>query len=230
MGSELFSLLNNMALDGLAIHAGPEEEGKTRTISLGIAHILTKLNTTKGIILENLSLSIPHFDMNGDIPTLLTHSCIAVESLTLKISQAWVNEILGNSRAAFEEENVHDLEVVFLPAKLLVRGSYKKGVAFPFSVEIKTGVKDNRLAIELSHFNLMEILPLPQWIQNILIDIFKDKLRHQFVDIQDHIFLIDIIAASPIPVEMTIKDFRVEKEILVLEIGKVPKDAGACQE
>jgi hypothetical protein len=225
MGSELFSLLNDVALDGLSIHVSPEEYGKTDTINVGIVHLLMKLSTTKGITIENLSLSIPSIDFKGDMATLLTSTTIVVESLVIKIAQPWVNEVLKKYRAAYEETDLHDLEVVFLPKKLLVRGSYKKGVAFPFSIEIKTGIKNNKLAIELAHFNLMEILPLPQWVQNSLIDIFKDKLKQRFVDIQDHIFLIDVIAASPIPLELTIKDFRVEKETLVLEVGKLPKEA-----
>ncbi|MDQ7822161.1 MAG: hypothetical protein RDV48_05135 [Candidatus Eremiobacteraeota bacterium] len=170
-----------------------------------------------GFVIDNLSLVLQDFTPGAREPQERSFSRVAVESLAITIPQQWVNDEIEKQEQSLAEKDLTDMAISFLPGKIVVRGAVKKGASFPFSVEIKTGVQENKLMAKLAQFNLMEILPLPAFIQNFLIDLFKEKIRSRFVDIKNHLFLIDVVSAIPFPLDIAIKSFRVEKDYLILE-------------
>jgi|GEM_PF-1852673 len=224
MGLELLSLFNSLSLGTLKIHAEPGQDAILDRVTLSIDGLILKNPRTKGILIESLRMRMENFNTSLLPAEALPLSTITLEQMRIKIAQSFFNDLVLRNRDVYEPKGIRDVEVVLLNKKLIVRGCLKKGASFPFSVEIKTKAVKNKLVIKLSQFNLMEMLPLPGWLQNVLLDIATDKLCHPFVEIKEHHdFHIDVLAALPFPVKMDIKDFRVEKDAMVLEFEYVEK-------
>jgi hypothetical protein len=218
MLNELLPFLSEFIIGKVRLNLEKGESSKFARASLFIEKAVFHNPKKRGITLEELSAEVENLLIQEKQPFNPHSSHIIIHRLVLHISAQWLNDSLNEKRELYEEPGLRDVEIVCLPKKLLVRGSFKKGVSFPFSVEIKTGVQNNKLTIELFQFNLMEILPLPHVVQNTLIDIFTEKLKQKFIDIEDHKFHIDVLGAVGLPLSMTLKDFRVEKEQIVLEV------------
>lgn len=227
MGLELLSLFNDLSLGTLKIHAEPGKDAILDRVTLSIDGLILKNPRTKGILIESLRMKVENFNTSLLPAEALPLSTITIEKMSMKIAQSFFNDLVMQNRDAYEPKGIRDVEIVLLDKKIIVRGSLKKGASFPFSVEIKTMAVKNKLVVKLSHFNLMEMLPLPGWLQDILLDIAMDKLNHPFIEVKDHHdFYIDVMAALPFPVKMDIKDFRVEKDVLVLELEYIEKAEG----
>jgi len=218
MLNELLPFVSQLDGDRIRVSMEKSDSCKFARMSLTIGRAAFTNPGQRGITLEDLSAEVENLHLHEKQPFDPHSSHVIIHRLVLKISAQWLNDSLREKRALYEEPGLRDVEVVCLPAKLLIRGSFKKGLAFPFSVEIRTGVQNNKLTIELFQFNLMEILPLPQVVQNTLIDIFTEKLKQKFIHIENHRFHIDLLGAIGLPLSMTLKDFRVEKEQIVLEV------------
>lgn len=218
MLNELLPFLSELDIEKVRVNLEKGETSKFARASLFIEKAVFHNPKKRGITLENLSVEVENLLLQEKQPFNPHSSHIIIRTLMLYISAQWLNDSLNEKRALYEEPGLRDVEIVCMKDKLLVRGSFKKGVAFPFSVEIKTGVQNNKLTIELFQFNLMEILPLPHVVQNTLIDIFTEKLKQKFIDIENHKFHIDVLGAVGLPVSMRLKDFRIEKDQIVLEV------------
>lgn len=217
MGFSLFSLIKEISVDRLnfIINEISSESGDLR---IRIDSLAVKDQRLRGIFIDDLLLCMRNFKIkeNGSID--IKDSGIAVERLILKISQNWINGELENFQTMYEEQGFRDIEIQLLHNMMVIRGSYKKGLSFPFSVEIKTGINHNKLFIELFHFNLLEMVPLPDWFQNTLMNLVSSNVKIDFVEIDKSSFYIDILKAISFPVEISLRDFRVEKDFLVLEV------------
>ncbi|MGV8119801.1 MAG: hypothetical protein AB2L14_08590 [Candidatus Xenobiia bacterium LiM19] len=227
MGLELLSLFSDLSLGTLKIHAEPGQDAILDRVALSIDGLILKNPRTKGILIESLRMKVENFNTSLSPTEALLSSTITIDKMRVKIAQSFFNDLVMQNRDAYEPKGIRDVEIVLLDRKIIVRGSLKKGASFPFSVEIKTKADKNKLVVKLSHFNLMEMLPLPGWLQDILLDIAMDKLNHPFIEVKEHHdFYIDVMAALPFPVKMDIKDFRVEKDALVLELEYIEKAEG----
>ncbi len=227
MGLELLSLFSDASLGSMKIHAEPGKDAVLDRLTLAIDGLIFKNPRTKGILIESLRMKVENFDTTLNPIEALCGSTVTLEQMRIKIAQSFINDMVIQNRELYEPKGIRDVEVVLLDKKIIVRGSLKKGASFPFSVEIKTKAVQNRLVIKLSQFNLMEMLPLPTWLQDILLDLVTDKLTHPFIEIKEHHnFYIDVLAALPFPIKMNINDFRVEKDALVLEFKYVEKPEG----
>lgn len=215
---ELPSLFSDISTDQIKISLCSDETACCHTIELAISNLSLKNPHKQGIQIEQLSAVLTGFRLDQEPAVWLKSSKISVSRLLLRISQKWVSDELKKLRPVYEEKGFSDIVVVFLNKLIIIRGSYRKGISFPFSIEIKTRTDKNRLVIELSQFNLAEILPLPHWLQNLIIDFVKEKIPHKFTVIEKSTFYVDILGALPLPVDLCFKDLRVEKESLVLEI------------
>jgi hypothetical protein len=228
MVSELLSIFNDLSLGSMKIHAEPGKGSTVDRLNLSIDGLIVKNPRTKGILIESLRFSVERFDTALAPREALVSAALTLDSMRMKIAQSFINDMVMQNREAYEPKGIRDVEVIFLDGKIIVRGCLKKGASFPFSVEIKVRAVKNRLVVKLSQFNLMEMLPLPGWLQDFLLTLVTDKLNHPFIEIREHHdFYIDVLAALPIPVKMDIKDFRVEKDTLVLEFERIVKAEGA---
>lgn len=216
--NELKSLFSEVTANMIQINLTKNEATLSKNLELKFDTLTLKNLNKRGITIDELNATIADFKPDVDLVSSLKNSKIRIDRLILKISQKWINDELRNLRPIFEEKGFNDIEIVFLNKLIIIRGSYKKGVSFPFSIEIKLGINNNRLFFKLSEFNLMEILPLPQWLQNLIIDFAKNKFKHPFVEIQKSTFTIDILSAVPFSIELNFRKFQAEKEFLILEI------------
>ena len=218
MLNELLPLLSRLSCENLRVDINRNDQEASACAAISLKNGTFTNPAGRGITIEELSATVENLLLNEKQPFDLKTSHITLQRILVRVSQHWLNDTLKEKHALYEEPGLRDLEIICIPGKLIIRGSYKKGVSFPFSIEIKTGVQNNRLVIELAQFNLMEFLPLPPVVQNTLMDIFKKQLSHKFVEMDHHKFHIDLLGALDAPLSMILKSFRIEKECVVLEV------------
>lgn len=215
---EMLSLLkeffSSASFGSLAAEILQDESGRACALQIQGCDIFFFLGTDPGILVDLLDAVIQGLDAGED--STVSKSSIRIDKLRLRISQQWANMAI-NSRGILSRMGLQQIRLTFRDSKALLRGAYKKGISFPFSLDIKVCAEKNRIRLDVEHFWMLEMIQLPKFLQNLLLDILRQHVRSDAIEISHHSILLDIAALSPLPLFFNLKDVFIEGEFLVLE-------------
>lgn len=180
-----------------------DSNGKSKVI-LSAKNLQLRDPGSEGFLIEELILSLEDVNIVPDIYNALKDSWIKISSLSFKISQDFVNNALS-LMPELKEKGVNDLKIRFENERITLKGSYKKGLSFPFAIDLKAGFENNRIKIKLENFWMLEMIPLPKAMQNLILGALRGHFKDESLKMVDHYFLIDVLSFIPFPIEVKFK-------------------------
>ncbi|MDO5297294.1 MAG: hypothetical protein Q4F00_11840 [bacterium] len=173
------------------------------------------------LYIEGLDLSLPKTEM-------LQKANIRVEHLVLRIAAGMFNRFLDcdKTREAIDNLPVDMRNLSFSMAgeRVTLRGEVRKGLVFPFAVDLKPEAKNNKLRVVFENFWAAEMVPMPGFLRRLLMSIVNQKIGGKeslkgVVSIDEDVITINPWPKVPVSLNSEIRRFGVEGHFLVLELG-----------
>ncbi|MBQ7567729.1 hypothetical protein IJT17_02885 [bacterium] len=173
------------------------------------------------LYVENLDLSLPKDEM-------LKTANIRVEHLVFRVAAGLLNRFLecDKTRDALKglPVDIRNLGFAMAGERVTIRGEVRKGIVFPFAVDLKPEAKHNNLRIVFENFWAAEMMPMPGFLRRLLMSVVNQKLAGKeslkgVVSIDDDVITINPWPKIPVNLNCDIRRFGVEGHFLVLELG-----------
>ncbi len=215
----IFELLKKLSFSNFAITiAGNPDTGNT---SLGITFdeiILRKskeqtLSFSGGSIILEIDRELDACKNGNEIFKEAT-----IRSLDIKLSENLVNAWITNYKDILQQKNIKDLSVSFLDGSISVKGTVRKLTNIQFNTTIVPGISKRRLFLNIANVHIMNLLSIPSFVQNIVLDLIGDYIDSEFIEIRDKHILIDPAKLSQFKIMADIKTFESRQGYINLTI------------
>jgi hypothetical protein len=185
---DLINLLQSFNLQDLSL-----ERGEGQVYLLKIKDVQLKLKDTPAISSDYLELVCPQ------VPPFKAE----VQDMALKIPKEVLEVLLNNFKRQLDENGILDLKVKLTSGKIEVKGSLKKAMNLPFSLELYLSIEKNKLKIEIGRIQVLDVFSLPGLVKDIILSLVKSKVPGDLIVCDTHGFLIDIDPLLPIKLNLT---------------------------
>lgn len=114
------------------------------------------------------------------------------------------------------------IKVVFCDdGNLILKGIIKKGIWWPFSVQVKLTAEENTLIFELLGLKVVEIIPLPNFIKETIFNKTKEKLKtykekYNYIELEEEKLKIHLDKALSGNINLNLKNIFISKEYLLI--------------
>lgn len=183
----------------------------------------------EGVDVDEGVILVEGLDPSAEPRAMVEGATIKVERLLVRVSASLVNRLLQSE--FFQAElrrnlpaEMRNLELSFAGERMTFRGEVRKGLTFPFAVDLFLQAVNNRLKVVFENFWAAEMVPLPGFVRKLLLSIARSKIEGRrelqgLVTITDDYVLVNPWPKVPLHVEAEFTRFGVEGHYLVIEMG-----------
>lgn len=214
----IFELLRRLTFKDLCITFAENSDSKNVSLAITFDEVFLRRTKEQAILLQNGYFIVDFATDPSSSGSLISQ--ILIRSLTVKVSSDLVNEAILVKKDLLIKNNIKELSVRFLDGFSSVKGCLNKITSIKFGVDIYTDIVDNLLVVNLAQVNLMNFIAVPSLLKNIVIDLVKDHLKLDFVEIKDNCIFIDPHKLAGPMIDFDIRRFCFEEGFLTLELGK----------
>jgi hypothetical protein len=209
----------------LSLASGPQG----LRIQVDFRDVTLRAGRLDGVALDEGRIWIEDLDPTADLPTMKATARIRVEHLVIRVSASLVNRLLESEffKAELQKRSpvdVRNLELLFTGKRMTFRGQVRKGLTFPFEVQLALATVNNRLRVAFKEFWAAEMVPMPGFLRRLLMAFARSLVDGRaelkgLVRIEDDFAEINPWPKVPLNVEAEFKRFEVEGHFLVIEMG-----------
>lgn len=228
------SVVNSLGVENatLGLSSGPQG----LRLQIDFRDVTLRAGRLDGVALDEGRIWIEDLDPTADPSTLMATARIRVERLLIRVSANLVNRLLESElfkaelrrRAPVE---VRNLELLFTGERMTFRGQVRKGLTFPFEVQLALAAVNNRLRVAFKEFWAAEMVPMPGFLRHWLMAFARSQVDGRaelkgLVRIEEDFAEINPWPKVPLNIEAEFTRFGIEGHYLVIEMG--PSAPGAA--
>jgi len=221
------SIINSLGVENATIGLSSGPQGLR--VQVEFRDVTLRSGSRDGVALDEGLIWIEGLDPAADPRTLLATARIRVERLLIRVSANLVNRLLESElfKAELRQRSpveVRNLEVVFSGERLTFRGQVRKGLTFPFEVQLDLAAVNNRLRVAFKEFWAAEMVPMPGFLRRLLMAFARSQVDGRaelqgLVRIEEDFAEINPWPKVPLHVEAEFTRFGIEGHFLVIELG-----------
>ncbi|MCR5661651.1 MAG: hypothetical protein K6G50_05940 [bacterium] len=219
-------IINTLGAEGASLKI--ENGNNGLRLKIDFKNIALKSGKFEGIAVDEGIVFIEN--LNPDIPPkeMAAHAIIRIERLLLRVSAELVNRYFESE--LFKDSlkdlpvTIRGMRLAFAGESMTLRGEVKKGLTFPFAIDLFFEAVTNRLRIVFQNFWAAEMVPLPGWMRRLIMSAVNQKLSSkkelaELVNIVGDSITVNPWPKVPFDVRAEIKHFGVEGHYFVVEFG-----------
>lgn len=221
------SMVNCLGVENasVSLKSGP----KGLRIQVEFRDVTLRSGPYDGVAVDEGLLHIEDLDPTAEPRAMLAGATVRVERLLVRVSASLVNRLLESD--VFKEElrrrvpiEVRNLELQFGQEQVSFRGQVRKGLAFPFLVELGMAAMENRLRVTFKQFWAAEMVPLPGFARRLVMSVARHLVEGRrelagLVRIEEDYAEINPWPKVPVRMDAEFTRFGVEGHFLVIEMG-----------
>ncbi len=220
-------MVNNLGVENASVSLKSGPQGLR--VQVEFRDVTMRSGTYDGVAIDEGLLHVEGLDPTADPRAMLAGATIRVERLLIRVSASLVNRLLDSD--FFQAElrrrvpvGVRNLELLFGQEQVSFRGQVRKGLAFPFLVQLGLAAVDNRLRVTFKQFWAAEMVPLPGFVRRLLMSAARHLLEGRpelqgLVRIEEDFAEINPWPRIPLRLDAEFTRFGVEGHYLVIEMG-----------
>jgi len=221
------SVVNSLGVENatLGVSAGPQG----LRVQIEFRDATLRSGRLDGVALDEGLIRIEGLDPASDPRTMLATARIRVERLLIRVSANLVNRLLESDffKAELRRRSpveVRNLELLFSGERMTFRGQVRKGLTFPFEVQLGLAAVNNRLRVAFKEFWAAEMVPMPGFLRRLLMTFARSQVDGRaelqgLVRIEEDFAEINPWAKVPLNVEAEFTRFGIEGHYLLIELG-----------
>ncbi len=220
-------MVNSLGVENasVSLKSGP----KGLRVQVEFRDVTLRSGSYDGVAVDEGLLHIEDLDPTAEPRAMLAGATVRVERLLVRVSASLVNRLLDSD--LFQEElrrrvpiEVRNLELQFGQEQISFRGQVRKGLSFPFLVELGMAAIDNRLRVTFKQFWAAEMVPLPAFARRLVMSVARHLLEGRrelagLVRIEEDYAEVNPWPKVPVRMDAEFTRFGVEGHFLVIEMG-----------
>ena len=219
-------IVNSLGIDGVSVSFDCQA-GLVR-LRLEFQDIALTSGRLDGIALSAGLLYVEGLDLSLPKAEMLQKAVFRVEHLVLRVAAGLLNRGLECDKAQEAIKNlpveIRNLGFSMAGERVTIRGEVRKGLVFPFAVDLKPEAKNNKLRVIFENFWAAEMVPMPGFLRRLLMSVVNQKIGGKeslkgVVSIDEDFITINPWPKIPVKLNSEIRRFGVEGHFLVLELG-----------
>ena len=220
-------MVNTVGLDNASVSLKSGPEGLR--VRIEFRDVTLRAGRLDGVAIDEGLVHLEGLDPSADPRAMLAGATIRIERLLIRVSASLVNRLLESE--VFQAElrrrvpvETRNLELLFSGERVTFRGQVRKGLAFPFEVQLGLAAVNNRLRISFKEFWAAEMVPLPGFARKLVMSVARSVVEGRrelkgLVRIEDDFAEINPWPRIPLRLDAEFNRFGVEGHFLVIEMG-----------
>ena len=223
-------IINGLGVDKATLNFEMQPQGVR--LRLECNNIALCKGNLEGLAIDSALIYIEGFDPDLPVKEALKQSTIRVEKFKLCLAASLLNRLLDNDKAKADlaklPVDISGLHVSMASSLFILSGKVRKGLVFPFTIELKPGVVGNNLRVAFENFWATDMVRMPDFLRRLLMSVVSQKIASKpslkgFLSIDDDKLTLNPWSKIPLNLQAKLVRFGVEGHFLVLELG--PQDA-----